>query len=89
MFKNFHLILALSCGFIIGILSLIQNDDIITLMIKMILTIVVFFILGLIARNYIKKIISRDINNKKKETLESNNMQKDIETNDEEDIEVN
>lgn len=92
MLKNFHLILGLFCGFIIGILSLIQKDDIMTLMKKMMVTILLFSIMGIISKNYIRKIASNDIN--KKENRDSDNMQKDIETrdietNNEETIDVN
>lgn len=79
MHKKIHVILPLFAASIIGIISFIQKDTLYDMCLKLVATIILFYILGLLAHIYLQKIlvqsqidISAEMNDQEEE--EENNQ---------------
>jgi uncharacterized membrane protein len=80
MIKKFHIILPLLSAVIIGSISYFQGDELKIMSIKLIFTIVLFYLLGLISRSIIEKSSSEYLLDIETETnLESDHEESSIE----------
>lgn len=57
MIRYIHLILSLMAGILVGIVSIKMNDDVTTFFVKLIISMVIFYIVGIVVKKVLTNIV--------------------------------